>query len=158
MASVNFYRALEFTLSYEGGKSNHPKDPGGKTNQGITQRTYDHYRHIRGLPKKDVYEMIVPERNAIYREIWDEAGCNELPSGLDVAVFDLAVNSGVGRARKLLAESRRGGAVAADIILLCKRRMSFLERLRVWNIFRRGWTTRVRACLTFSLGLVNARG
>ena len=80
-------------------RSTIPKDPGGRTNQGVTQRTYDAWRRSQGLPTRDVYLMADAERDAIYKgEYWTPVRGDDLPVGLDFCVFDAAVNSGVGQA------------------------------------------------------------
>jgi lysozyme family protein len=67
VAQDNFGSCLKFVLQYEGGKVDHPADPGGRTNQGVTQRTYDGWRTRQGLSRRDVYRMASEERDAIYR-------------------------------------------------------------------------------------------
>ena len=37
----NFNECLHMLLDHEGGVVNHPKDPGGMTNLGVTKRVYD---------------------------------------------------------------------------------------------------------------------
>ena len=110
----NFDKCMTMLLAHEGGYVNHPSDPGGMTNLGITKRTYDEYHGtdideegMRGLSQVDV--------EPIYRRnYWDRCKCPDLPSGVDWCVFDLAVNSGTGRAAKLL--QRAVGAKEDGII------------------------------------------
>ena len=92
----NFDLALRALLKLEGGYVNHPADPGGATNKGVTQAVYDDWRAARGLMKQSVRLIAPPEVSAIYRkQYWDAVSGDKLPSGLDYAVFDFAVNSGV---------------------------------------------------------------
>lgn len=101
MAETNFPKALPLVLAHEGGYVNHPKDPGGATNKGITQAVYDAYRKGKGLPKRSVRNIASNEVHEIYEtRYWDLAKCDDLPAGLDYAVFDYSVNSGVGKAGK----------------------------------------------------------
>ena len=37
----NFDECLKMLLHHEGGYVNHPKDPGGETNLGVTKRVYE---------------------------------------------------------------------------------------------------------------------
>lgn len=90
-------RSLAFTLRWEGGKVDDPHDRGGRTNRGITQRTYDGWRADQGLPKRDVYDLEEDELQAIYRNLyWWPA--KDLPWPLCLVVFDTAVLFGAGRA------------------------------------------------------------
>lgn len=132
-----FRVALDFTLRWEGGLSNHPDDPGGLTNKGITQRTYDAWRTKNRLPKRSVKEITQEEVEAIYAEYWVGVGADDLPPPLAVAAFDLAVNSGVGTARRLLSEAKGSWE------LLCAMRLRFLADIKTFNTFGRGWVRRV---------------
>src|ERR1700722_18553072 len=101
MATGNFTQALSQVLRHEGGVCDDPRDPGGRTNCGITQANYDVYRKSKGLPPHDVYLMADNERDDIYRtRYWDAVRGDQLPSGLDYVVFDGAVNSGVAQSVK----------------------------------------------------------
>lgn len=93
---------LPLLLAHEGGYSNHPSDPGGPTNFGITIFDYRKYVNPRATAA-DVRAMTVEEAKRIYRaRYWDAQRCDELPAGLDYAVFDYGVNSGTGRSAKVL--------------------------------------------------------
>lgn len=170
---ANQAASLKLVLAHEGGYVNHPADPGGATNKGVTQATYDAYRNNRGLPTRSVRAITATEINDIYdKNFWDRAKCDDLPAGVDYAVFDYAVNSGSSRAIKDLQRTLnanaayalpeklavdgvpgdrtiRGAAIAANldeeglIEAYCKRRMSFLRSLKTFKTFGRGWTRRV---------------
>lgn len=98
----NFPEALAHTLAFEGGWANNPNDPGGATMKGITHKTYTDYLgravthdELRAIPDHHLAE--------IYRKrYWDACHCSELPDGLDLAVFDTAVNTGPAQAARLL--------------------------------------------------------
>lgn len=138
MASENFERCLAITLKWEGGYSNHPDDPGGPTMKGIIQREYNSWRKKQGRRTRPVRQIEESELRAIYRiEYWDAMACDGLSAGMDLCVFDAAVNSGVGRARKWLED-------ATDIDAFCDRRLAFLQGLgRLWRVFGAGWRRRV---------------
>ena len=94
----NFAEALEHVLKHEGGYVNHPSDPGGMTNLGVTKRVWEEWighevdeKTMRALTPADVGPMY----KAKY---WDKVKGDELPSGVDYAVFDAAVNSELGDA------------------------------------------------------------
>lgn len=160
MAVDSFELCHPWVLAHEGGYVNHPKDPGGATNQGVTQRTYNAWRRNQGLPLQDVREISAGERDAIYRgQYWNAIRGDDLPRGVDYAVYDFAVNSGPTRAAKYLqsvAGVAQDGVIgnvtlaavaampAANVIkALCKSRMAFLKRLKHWPTFKNGWTRRV---------------
>lgn len=89
---LGFEAALDFTLKWEGGLSNHPNDIGGKTNRGITQADYDWYRTKQNLPHRDV-ELLTPEElQDYYQGIWQAAQCDRYPAPLSLVCFDTAVN------------------------------------------------------------------
>ena len=161
---VNFDLIMTWLAVYEGGKVDHKKDPGGRTNRGVIQRVYNGYRQANGLSLKDVWEMSDDEHDDIYIEqYWRPVWGDRLPSGVDAAVFDYAVNSGVSRAVKVLqkcvgvqADGIMGNVTLGAVLDYCKRRsagelviaicterMAFLKRLTVWPTFKGGWTRRV---------------
>jgi lysozyme family protein len=98
-----FLRCLRFVLKWEGGVSNDPDDRGGLTKCGVTQATYDRYRKAKGLPLQPVAKMTEPEMKEIYwRFYWQPVKGDEFAYPLALALFDTAVNMGVGTAVKLL--------------------------------------------------------
>lgn len=161
MSKTNFNAALAFVLRFEGGYVDHPADPGGATNMGITRASLAEWR---GTPvsKDEVRGLSRAEAAAIYRaRYWDAVRGDELPSGLDLAAFDLAVNSGPSRAVRLLqraakvVEDGRLGPLtlaachqadtARMVASLCELRRVFLRALPTYPVFGRGWMARVDA-------------
>lgn len=156
-----FDDALPLVLVHEGGYVNHPRDPGGATNKGITWRTYAAWRRARDLEPQSVRFITDEEVAAIYkRQYWDAVRADDLPAGLDYAVFDFAVNSGPARAAKFLqrilgveADGHIGEITLAAvngrqdvkniITQLCDNRLAWLRRLSHFDTFGRGWTRRV---------------
>lgn len=156
----NYSAIHEATLVYEGGYVNHPDDPGGATNFGVTQAVYDAYRKRTGWTPRPVRQITSEEVSSIYRsQYWDRIMGDALPSGPDHAIYDFAVNSGVSRAVKF---TQRIVGVEADGVMgnitlaaikaydpvalvgeLCEARMAFLRRLKHWPTFGKGWTRRV---------------
>jgi lysozyme family protein len=167
----NFDAALSAVLKHEGGYVDHPSDPGGATNLGITHKVLAKWRKVSPwwkLDKSEVKNITRSEAAAIYRaNYWDAIKGDELPSGVDYAVFDYAVNSGPARAAKALqriVKAKVDGAVgpetvgltgklaASDIInLLCDERMTFLQRLSTFGVFGKGWTARVKGVRKLAL-------
>lgn len=154
-----FLVCLEEVLKSEGGYVDHPADPGGATNLGITLATLSEWRG-RTVSKADVKALTVAEAGEIYRaKYWRAVRADELPAGLDLALFDCGVNSGPGRAVKLLQAAlgvaqdgllgpRTLAAVrsakAADLVNgHCDARLAFLRGLATWPVFGKGWAARV---------------
>jgi lysozyme family protein len=157
MTAENFPACLAFTLKYEGGRSNDPRDPGGRTMEGVTQATYDASRAKKSLGRRDVYMMGAAERNEIYRnEYWDLINGDMLRAGEDLCVFDFAVNSGVDRARRISAVWRKSAVVDA-IGGICAHRLSFLHALRTWRYFGAGWGRRVAACEALAIRMAHGK-
>ena len=159
MAAANYDASLARVLKHEGGYSNHPSDPGGPTNFGITIHDYRRYIKANGIAA-DVRDMKLADAAKIYRaRYWDALRCDELPAGLDYAVFDYGVNSGIGRAAKVMQRllgigsgtamtdaviaGVRKGSPSSLIARLCDERLAFLKSLRTWPVFGAGWGRRV---------------
>lgn len=107
----HFPRCLAEILKHEGGYVDHPRDPGGATNLGVTMGTLAEWKG-RPVTKAEVKALTPATVAPIYRQrYWQAASCDKLPAGLDLMIFDLAVNSGVGRATKYL---QRAAGVAED--------------------------------------------
>lgn len=88
-------RSIALVLKSEGGYSNHPQDSGGATNFGVIQRVYDSWRRKRNLIPRSVRIIGASEVRAIYKEnYWDLIRGDDLPIGVDYAVFDACINSG----------------------------------------------------------------
>src|SRR6478609_8082967 len=126
MAKWTYDESLRRLLADEGGYSNHPADPGGPTNFGIT--IYDYRKYISaGGTAADVKAMKVSQAKTIYRaKYWDVQRCDDLPAGVDYAVFDYGVNSGIGRSgkvlRRLLSLPANTSAITDEVIAACKKR------------------------------------
>jgi lysozyme family protein len=126
-----------------------------------------------GATAADVRAMRVAEAKAIYRQhYWNAMRCDELPAGLDYAVFDFGVNSGIARAVKFVqrllgvaADGRMTDAVlaavskhdAADLVArLCDQRLAFLKGLKTWPVFGAGWGRRVAEVRAAALTMARA--
>lgn len=155
----NFDEALKAILHHEGNFVNHPKDPGGMTNLGVTKRVWEEWvghevdeKAMRALTP----EVVAPMYKAKY---WDRIRGDDLPTGVDYIVFDAAINSGPGRAAKWLQQTVGAvpdGAIgagtlgkvaamgAAEIVEKYQEtRLAFLQSLPTWDTFGRGWGRRV---------------
>jgi lysozyme family protein len=168
MAQWTYDAALARLLAHEGGYTNDAADPGGPTNFGIT--IYDYRKYVKpGATAADVRAMKIEEAKAIYRnKYWDAQRCDELPAGVDYAVFDYGVNSGIGRSGKVLRrvlgladnDWHTDDAVLAAlgqrdakqvVVAICDERLRFLQSLRTWPVFGKGWGARVAEVKAYAL-------
>ncbi|WP_296526853.1 glycosyl hydrolase 108 family protein [Rhodoplanes sp.] len=169
---ASYDAALARVLAHEGGYTNHPSDPGGPTNFGIT--IFDARKHWKpNATAADVKAMPLAVAKGIYRRrYWDAQRCDELPAGVDYAVFDYGVNSGIGRSgkvlRRLLDLPADTGVVGDAVIAaartrepralveaICDERLRFLERLRTWPVFGGGWGRRVAEVRRVALAMAS---
>jgi lysozyme family protein len=162
----NFDECLKMLLHHEGGYVNHPKDPGGETNLGVTKRVYEKWGGT-----KDMKDLTVEDVAPIYKkEYWDKCKCDDLESGVDWAVFDWAVNSGTGRAAKAIQKicgAAQDGAIGPKTLALIgtqnteyvieefgKIRQDFYESLKTFDTFGKGWTRRNKETTAKALEMI----
>lgn len=151
---ANFPVALKLVLKYEGGYVNHPRDPGGPTNMGITIATLSHELGRRASIS-EVKNLSKEMAGDIYRKkYWHTISGDTLPSGVDVLAFDIAVNSGPGRALQWLKECRNMSP-AKQVEYLDKRRCGFYRALRTFSVFGRGWMARENDIHAHALALLD---
>ena len=154
----NFDTALQHVLKSEGGYVNNKLDPGGMTNLGVTARTWSDW--VGHAPSEKEMRELTPEKVApLYkRKYWDAIKGDDLPSGVDYCVFDCAVNSGPGRAAKILQETvgvKPDGGIGPitlaavksldPVVLINKyteKRLAFWQSLPTFDTFGKGWTRR----------------
>ena len=167
----NFSECLKMLLKHEGGFINHPKDPGGMTNLGVTKAVYDKWTGKES--SEDDMRAITPDDVApIYKKnYWDKVCGDDLPSGLDWAAFDWAVNSGSKRPAKAIQRvvgASQDGSIGpmtlqavADldpdriIEAVYHTRQKFYENLSTFDTFGKGWTRRNKETLEASLVMAN---
>lgn len=169
MSDDYFDMALEHILRFEGGYVDHPLDPGGATNFGITRRTLANWRGVKPywkLPKTEVKNLTKTEVRQIYRtKYWQPCGAHKLPPAIGLVVFDFAVHSGPKTAVKKLQQiigTATDGIVGPLTLAAVKRaikrhghqklvneyiahRHGFLKSLRGYKTFGRGWRNRLDA-------------
>jgi lysozyme family protein len=166
----NFEKALAAVLHHEGGFVNHPSDPGGMTNLGCTKKVWEEHcghevdeKAMRALTPSDVAPLYKTK-------YWDKIKGDELPSGVDYAVFDCAINSGAGRAAKFLQSCvgvEPDGGIGPKTLAAVKafdkkqlvedyskRRLSFMMDLPTWDTFGKGWSRRVSEVNTVALSML----
>lgn len=160
----NFDACLAHILRHEGGYVDHPNDPGGETNFGISKRAY---------PGENIKGMTRARAAHLYRrDYWDAVRGDDLPAGLDLVAFDAAVNSGVSRGAKWVQQAvgaQPDGKVGSATLLrvkatnpasaiekACDLRMAFLRGLGTWSTFGKGWSRRVTEVRMAALGMSGA--
>jgi lysozyme family protein len=169
MAKQNFQVALAHILHSEGGYVDHKLDPGGMTNLGVTKRVWEEWvghsvteKVMRDLKPEDVAPLYK-------RKYWDKVQGDFLPDGVDLAVFDAAVNSGPGRAAKWLQEmvgAKADGVIGPQTLTTVEQidpkklvadynahRLAFLKGLPTFPTFGKGWSNRVAAVTTEALAM-----
>lgn len=156
---ANYDKCLEAILHHEGGYVNHPKDPGGETNLGVTKRVYEEFGGT-----KDMKDLTVEDVAPIYKKgYWDKMKGDDLPGGLDLCVFDFGVNAGPGRSAKYLQTmigTVADGGIGPNTLKAVnayvgehgidkaienfqEARQGYYEKLSTFATFGRGWTRRV---------------
>ena len=166
----NYEHCLEMILHHEGGYVNHPKDPGGETNLGVTKRVYEEWGG-----EKDMTDLLVEDVAPIYQKnYWDRCKCDDLPSGLDLCVFDFAVNAGPSRSAKFLQRligTTVDGGIGPNTLKAVDNyveevgletaiedyqssRQEYYESLGTFDTFGRGWTRRVEETTSSALEMV----
>jgi lysozyme family protein len=156
----SFTPSLIALLLHEGGFVNHPADPGGMTNLGVTKKVWEAW--VKQPVSEAVMRHLQPEEvKPLYQEnYWSRIKGDNLPAGVDYCVFDAAVNSGVARAVRLLQTcvgTEPDGSIGPatlravadklpqDLIrAYCDQRLDFLKRLLTWDTFGKGWERRVK--------------
>lgn len=171
MTNSNFAACLEHAHDVEGGFVNHPKDPGGATNMGITIGTLS--RELgRPATVEDVRNLDRDTAGRIYRrKYWDKVRGDDLPDGFDLVAFDGAINSGPSRGAKWLQKGLRvtvdgaigpqtlaaAGAANLDGVAVieraCSVRLGWLQGLGTWSTFGKGWGRRVAKVEARAVGM-----
>ena len=155
----NYNECLKIILMHEGGYVNHPKDPGGETNLGVTKRVYEEWGGT-----KDMKDLTIEDVEPIYKEnYWNKIKGDDLPYGLALCVFDFGVNAGPGRAakflQKMIGTTVDGGigpmtlkavneyvdenGIKETITNYQNMRQEYYEGLSTFDTFGGGWTRRV---------------
>ncbi len=154
---MNFDTAFDRLIGNEGGLVDHTDDPGGLTKWGISQRSYPDL-NIRALSRDDA--------KAIYRrDYWDRAQMDRYPGTIAFQVFDIAVNSGIEPAVRMLQRAVgvkddgdigpvtlaaiRARNPAFIVMRLIAERLDFWRYLPTWRQFGGGWAGRAASNLRY---------
>jgi len=166
----NYDECLKTILHHEGGYVNHPKDPGGETNLGVTKRVYQEHGGT-----KDMKDLVVEDVAPIYKKgYWDRIKGDDLPGGLDLCVFDFGVNAGPARAAKFLQSmigTKVDGGIGPNTLAKVEEyirengehesvkkyqemRQKYYEQLSTFDTFGKGWTRRVEETTKLALDII----
>jgi lysozyme family protein len=174
MAAENFDRIFDLVVGHEGAWGNDPNDRGnwtsGVVGKGENKGTkYGIAAHV--YPHLDIKNLTLDDAKAIYRrDYWAYMRGDDMPGGVDYCLFDGAVNSGWFQANKWLqralgvaADGRIGpitlGAMAGRshmtlIDSVCDQRLTFLQSLSTWRLYKNGWSRRVAEVRNTAKGMV----
>jgi lysozyme family protein len=167
----NWDKSFDMVIVHEGGYVDNPADPGGATNWGCTKAVWEKYVGHE-VTKDDIKSLTKEDVKPLYkRNYWDALHGDAIPSGLDYCLFDCAINSGVGRASKWIQEIAgvtADGAIGNNSVAaitqinpvtaineFCDKRQAFLESLKTFATFGKGWTKRVSDVRAKALEMVN---
>ena len=166
----NWNKSFDLVIVNEGGYVDNKLDPGVATNWGCTQAVWEGYighkvsvDDMKALTKEDVKPLYK-------KRYWDAIHGDAIPSGLDYCLFDCAINSGVNRSAKIIqeivgvfADGAIGNNTVSAITQLnpvtainefCDKRQAFLESLKTFPVFGKGWSKRVSEVRTRALEMV----
>jgi lysozyme family protein len=152
---MNFDQAFVKLIGHEGGYVNNKNDPGGETRFGISKRSYPHL---------DIAALTLEHAKAIYfKDYWGPAGCDTVPDSVKFDLFDMAVNSGITPAIKLLqatVQATQDGIIGPLTLMAINsmdkqrlaahfnaRRLEFYTTLPTWPSFGKGWARRIASNL-----------
>jgi lysozyme family protein len=160
----NFQEALNVILKHEGGFVNHPSDPGGMTNLGVTKKVWEEW--VGKTVDEKAMRALTPEVvSPMYRKrYWDAVKADDLPDGLDYLMFDFAINAGPGRAIKTMQKAigtNPDGVIGAKTMQALKdanqselvakfsaEKEAFYRSLPTFGTFGKGWMRRVAEAKT----------
>lgn len=141
-----FQKCMEFVFKWEGGLVNHPSDPGGLTNFGISKRAYPH------LTDEQIINMTKETAMALYRiDYWEPNGFDYIEWPLCLVGFDTCVNSGATRwkffldkARTLNPTKKQSKEIANLVIDLRREYYNDLGKKDKYKHFLKGWLNRLK--------------
>lgn len=155
---MNFDTAFDRLMGNEGGYVNDPRDPGGETNWGISKRSY---------PFVDIRNLSRMQAKAIYlRDFWQRGQMDQYDGAIAYQVFDIAVNSGIETAIRLLQRAAgvaddghigpvtvaaiRSKSVTDMLMLIVAERLDFWRKLSTWPVYGKGWAGRAATDLRYA--------
>lgn len=167
--NTNWDACFNHLIKHEGGYVNHPSDPGGRTNLGVTQTVWENWVD-RPVTEEEMKALTKDMVKPLYKDLyWERVKGDKLPSGVDYCVFDAAVNSGVRRASQWLQSAlgvEADGSIGPQTIAVASmtppvtiitnfsaQRLKFLQGLSTWPTFGKGWERRVNEVKAAALSM-----
>jgi len=167
--NTNWDACFNHLIKHEGGYVNHPSDPGGRTNLGITQAVWENWVD-RPVTEEEMKALTKDMVKPLYKDLyWERVKGDKLPSGVDYCVFDAAVNSGVRRASQWLQSAlgvTADGSIGPQTLAIASvtspatiitnfsaQRLKFLQGLATWPTFGKGWERRVNEVKAAALSM-----
>ena len=169
----NFDECLREVLVHEGGYVDHPDDPGGRTNLGVTQATYEKWVG-HPVSERIMRSLTVMHVKSLYKaKYWDVLKAEDLPAGLDLCVFDFGVNAGPNRAARYLqvmVGSKPDGQIGPGTLRALQQyvrthsldhaitryqeiRRAYYKKLKHFATFGKGWMRRLDAVSRAALAM-----
>jgi lysozyme family protein len=166
----NWKKSFEMMLASEGGYVNHPSDPGGMTNLGVTKRVWEEWTGRESNEAE--MRALTPELvETLYKvRFWDACRCDEMPSGIDYLVFDFAVNAGPSCSAKILQEAvgvDADGMIGPVTLAAVKAqdpdwlieqfsqaKKDFYRSLGTFETFGKGWLDRIEQVKVKSISML----
>lgn len=174
----NWDKSFDLVIHSEGGFTNDLRDPGnklpdgreGSTNLGLTQKNWE--AHLgRQVTQDDMKALTTEDVKPLYKkDYWDAVKGDDLPSGVDYAVFDFAINAGAGQARKMIQKAlgvTPDGAIGpktmkaiqdadADELLtkFSQAKEDFYKSLPTFQTYGKGWLRRVAEVQTSAQSMI----
>jgi lysozyme family protein len=166
----NWQKSFEMMLASEGGYVNHPSDPGGMTNLGVTKRVWEEWTGRESNEAE--MRALTPELvETLYKvRFWDACRCDEMPSGINYLVFDFAVNAGPSQSAKIL---QAAVGVPADGVIgpvtlaavkaqdpdwlieqFSQAKEDFYRSLGTFETFGKGWLDRIEQVKVKSISML----
>lgn len=170
----NFEVSLCFTLKEEGGFVDNPADPGGATYKGITLVNFQDFFGVPTATAADLQNISTGMIEQFYLSYWNAVQCPVLALGVDLSVFDMAVNAGPVRSAKILQQSvgaRQDGIIGPKTLALTNtftgavlirrlyiEQLAFYKSLASYATFGRGWSNRCYARMNAALAALPTAG
>lgn len=157
----DFNKSFDRLIGHEGGYVNHPADPGGETNWGVTKRTAQANGYTGNMRA-----MTREQAKSIYKSaFWDRVKADTLDDAVAYQLFDACVNHGIGNGVRMM---QRAVGVADDgivgnitlntlhstsptdfIMRFNAQRLTFYTNLSTFSTFGKGWVRRVAGNLNY---------
>lgn len=164
---MTYDQAFERLIGHEGGFQRDPADRGNWTGGAVGKGDLNGTKYgisAMSYPAEDIQNLTLERAKALYlRDFWNPAGCTAVSPAIRFDLFDAAVNSGVGRAVRLLqracnaAEDGQLGPKTLQALssmpearLIARfngARLAMMTSLPTWPSFSRGWANRIASNL-----------